>query len=49
MDTSVSPWLEARASLGQGGAIEACIQLLIDGPDKVRLSADPRGCRLTPD
>jgi len=37
--TSGPEGLEARVALGKGGAIEACIQLMLDGPDTARVPA----------
>ena len=37
--TSGEEGLEARLSLGKGGAIEACVKLLLDGPDAARVPA----------
>lgn len=37
--TSGEEGLEARVAIGKGGGIEACTQLLIDGPDKARVPA----------
>lgn len=37
--TSGEEGLEARVSLGKGGGIEACVKLLLEGPDKARITA----------
>jgi hypothetical protein len=37
--TSGEEGLQARVSLGKGGGIEACVQLMVDGPDQARIAS----------